>query len=138
MRTGLVILSILALVGCKDQFDDYQANPIAGTWTLLSVEGIPGCTVTSGELQFFDIEGMPIRGDFNWSASCGDGDGISEAGDVQAVETDKWGEDYGVDILLHTPSAQALDWDCAMSEPELTCIESGDAVVVFEFTRQGE
>jgi hypothetical protein len=138
VRIALTALTFLALTGCKEEFSEYQQNPIAGTWSLQSVEGMAGCTATSGTLSVIDVEDMPLTGDFTWAANCIAGNGISEAGDIQSIETDEWGVDYGVDILLHTPNSRALDWDCSMNDPEMTCIESGVQVVVFEFTRAGE
>ena len=135
---ALMLLSLCALsfAGCRDNFDDAQADPLSADWALQSVEGVPDCTATSGTLQIVEVEGMGFSGDFSWSAACTGSPNFAKAGDVIGVEVDDPGRDYGVDILLHTPSAEALDWDCTMSGDELTCQESGAVVVIYEFQRQ--
>ena len=123
------------LSACPDGFDDYRKDPIDGSWTLLSVEGFDGCTVSDGELTVYDIEGESLSGDFYWSATCDAGMDIAEAGDIAAIEVDLRGSDYGMDILIHTPANRAIDWDCAMADNELTCSGGDPTPTVFEFVR---
>ena len=136
MRLSPLLASVLIFVACRDNYDDFQPDPLSGDWELVSVEGVAGCTATSGTLQVVEIEGMGFSGDFNWSASCEGGSTISEAGDVASVEVDVSGRDYGIDITLHTPEVRALDWDCTMAGNELECIESDAVVKIYAFTRQ--
>ncbi len=136
MRVPLIAALVFTFAACKDNFDDFVEDPLSADWELVSVEGMADCTATGGTLQVVEIEGMGFSGDFNWTASCTDGSSIAEAGDITSVEVDTSGRDYGIDIVLHTPATEALDWDCTMNGDELSCVESGANVVIYEFSRQ--
>lgn len=145
MRSGrrfIVISSLLAvhtlsLAACRDNFDDFVPDPLSADWELESVEGVADCTATGGTLQVVEVQDVGFQGDFTWTASCTSGENIAKAGDITGVEVDMRGADYGIDILLHTPETEALDWDCTMSGDTLNCVESGAVVVIYEFRKQG-